>query len=186
MKEKSILLKIWTDPVWSKVISAGIIVGSTFLLKNIFPKFIEDYFQELIVSILLFISIIMIINIFLRLNKNRPNIKWLRKMMREYMDDYIFLLWFPIHKKKINPKSYIMSLGDNFSNIFSLIIIQKLRDHNILKLNGYGIFEINTKAYNCLEKLYQGLDKNNDFIDFVKNSSLEELILGNKYKSTKM
>jgi hypothetical protein len=176
MKENNFLHKIWADPVWSKVISAIIIGILTYILKPEDVSLVDYYFKKIIIAILLFIFVMVIIAI-LQATKDKLNIIWLKKMFAKNKEDYVFLLWFPINKKKYNNKSYLVSHDDDITNIVSSIIIQKLRDHNILRLGDLGFFEIDTKAYDFLDKLLQQKDKYSNIIGIASKVSLEDLIL---------
>jgi hypothetical protein len=177
MKENGFLKKIWTDPVWSKVISAAIIVLFTYVLKQLFPSFINNYFKETIICISLFIFVLLLINFVVILNKNKPDIRWLKNMLKNHTEDYIFLLWFPINKKVRNDKSYLMLHDDESIRMVNSIIVKKLEDHNIFEMGSYGIIEINAKAYDYLEGFYNKCNKNDEFIKTAKMRSLEDLAL---------
>lgn len=72
MSLKTGFIKFWDDPVWSKVIAAGIIAGMSFLFIKISERVFSISTRTAIIILVVVIIFIVILYLILRLSKTKP------------------------------------------------------------------------------------------------------------------
>jgi len=72
MSLKTIFIKIWNDPVWSKVIAAGIITVMSLLFIEISKRVFSISLLTAIIIVALAIIVIVILYLIIRLSKSKP------------------------------------------------------------------------------------------------------------------
>jgi len=154
------IIKIWNDSVWSKVIASIIFSGLTFyytnykfnIIRYIIP-FIIQYYREIIIIILITALVITIVKLCSKNKKNnKPNIKWFKKYINSA--DFAaahFLIWFPLNGVMRSPASSLAAR--NNLEILHSRRIKPLIDNNIIAFNFGGSVEISYKVYDLLDNL---------------------------------
>jgi hypothetical protein len=199
MSIKRYLLKLWNSPVWSKVISGGIlaILGTLVTINNwnkikpvIFEylSFIINYYEWFI--ILLLIIVIIIMTIIYAKNKStdkKPDIRWFNKYFDNVLFENYFLLWFPINGVMSGSLAEL-SASDNLK-IMNSRKIKLLFDKNIISMIYYGSIHIDQKIYDIIDDyISKNYNKNNlkenNVIKNLQSVKFSEIIL-NCAKTTK-
>jgi len=191
MKILKFISKIWHDPVWSKVIAAGIIIVIGSIIANISLDinaiinftihYCTLYFREIIILLLLITLIIIILKfVFPKRKKFKPNINWFKKYVNNesYLENY-FLLWFPLNGTM---KSTTSSLEQRYNTeILHSRIIKPLLDNNIITFNIDSSVEITDKVYDILDdainrKLIEGHKIAAEAISIISEMNFYDLI----------
>lgn len=175
----SLLKKVWHDPVWSKVISWGIIgliVIIFGIISFLYTKIIDLIYENLdkcpYALIIILIAIIIRDNIkILRLKKQLITKSEYGKLwLEKNHNDYPFLLWFIIRKtlKTENIDSMYMRTLSPIPHLKDRPKIRELINRQVLTLKperiGAYSFEIDKNCYDCIEvcwKEYLKTDKEN-------------------------
>lgn len=187
----NIITKIWKDPVWSKVIAAGIIAISVWLSG--FYKTLYGWFLIVLLHIwsniflyLFIISILVIIHLLRRLNKTKnasipqkkPSSNWFITFYDDSFYKYLFLLWFPLHRTLQSEKFFYDEKFDHIPEFYELYM------HNVIFNKNVGAVEyvivISKEVYDYLDEFYQRekdkFDSDmNKFIYMLRNVSFYEL-----------
>jgi hypothetical protein len=178
----------WKDPVWSKVISAGIIAVLGFFIANILKfdikfifLFLKQYYREVII-ILLFLILITIITFLLyqKMKKGKPNIRWFKKYINSVaIGETYFLIWFPLNGVMRRPASRLTAT-DNLMILHSRKI-KPLIDNNIISFSIQGSAEISETVYDILDDfLKSNADRTNkhemELLSETKKTDLFELL----------
>lgn len=158
---------LWKDPVWSKVIAAGIIliIGWLFkwyifvweILQDLMSLFISHY--QLVIIILLFLIIIYQFNKNKKQNeklssnkKKESGLEWLSKLEENDFHKYFFLFWFPINHRV---QTHNMFHSESLNHIPE---IRRLFERKVLfaqPINGIEyVIEIDKNIYDYMEDIY--------------------------------
>jgi hypothetical protein len=181
--------EIWEDPVWSKVISAGIIAVLGFLIMYIFKSYIKflvpyfkQYYREMIIILLFLVLVIILVSLLLqKLKKKKANIRWFKKYINSaaILETY-FLIWFPLNGVMRSPVSRLAAT-DNLKILHSRKI-KPLIDNNIISFSLYGSVEISEKVYDILNDfLKSNSDRTNkqemELLSATQKTDFSELLL---------
>jgi hypothetical protein len=188
---KQFLKNIWNNPVWSKVISAGIIavIGTVVTVinwtkvKNILPTVLvlaSDNYEWIIITILLILLIIISINYLIkRLAQKKPDIKWLKKNLDQIMSENYFLIWFPLNGVTHGSLGGL-SASDSLKVTHSRKILP-LFEKKIISMGYYGSIDIDKKAFDVIDNfvnknLNKDIPEHRSIIENTQNIQFSEII----------
>lgn len=195
----NILNKIWKDPVWSKVIAAGIVAffvwifGFYSTLFTWLMKCLEYLWSNIFLT--LFILSILVILILLRklnqtqtttipekeVNSNPPQrigSNWFSTLEDDSFYKFLFLLWFPLHRTLQTEKFFYDEKFDHIPEFYDLYAHKVLFNKNVSTIE--YVIAINKEVYDFLEEFYQREKgkfdiEMNKFVDMLKTVSFYEL-----------
>ena len=138
---KNLILKIWKDPVWSKIIAGFIALGLASIpikvwwtsiiscLQTIIWPFIISH--VLIIIIILLASIIVFQNILNFVKNNKKGLTWIKKRFEE--NDYSIspLFWFPLNGILETPAA--RSKYEILKKVSDSRIVKKWIDNKVIK-----------------------------------------------------
>jgi hypothetical protein len=125
--------KIWSDPVWSKVIASSIMGLCVYLGVLLFPSFeslLSTSFGiisgDLFILATVILTLVVVVLIQQRhrglsagkqleglgkefKQKKGSALEWLRSLTDKELNQYLFLLWFPLRHTLITPKYFMHS-----------------------------------------------------------------------------
>jgi c-di-GMP-related signal transduction protein len=191
MSIKRFIKNIWNNPVWSKVISAGIlaIVGTIATItnwvkiKSVLPAilmFARNNYERFIIIILLIVLITIFINKIIKKSVHKkPDIRWLKKNLDSIMSENYFLMWFPLNGV-MHGSLGRLSAADSLKVTHSRKIVP-LFEKNIISMGYYGSIDIDKKAFDIIDNFVnRSLDKSipeqRSLIEKVQSIHFSEII----------
>jgi hypothetical protein len=186
--------KIWKDPVWSKVIAAGIIafvvwISGFYTTLYILFQIVLLHIWSNIFLYLFIISLVVIISLLRKLNKTKDaylsqkktSSNWFITLNDDAFYKYLFLLWFPLHRTLQTEKFFYNEKFDHIPEFYELYTRKVIFNKNIGAVE--YVIVINKEVYDYLDDFYQrekdkfDIDMN-QFVDMLKNVSFYELCRG--------
>jgi len=160
------ILKIWKDPVWSKVIAAGII-AITVWVSGIYST-LFDWFLNVALHLwsnlllyLFILSVVIILLLFRKLIKTKKSLhpikvsgyKWFTTLSDDSFYKYLFLLWFPLHRSLQTEKFFYDEKFEHIPEFYDLYKKEIIFNKSVSAIE--YVIVIDRDVYDYLEEFYQ-------------------------------
>lgn len=195
------IMKIWKDPVWSKIIAGFIGIGISsipiviwwntiiiFFKKQLIP-FVSDHI--LIITLCFLLIFIIVQNIVIFYKKHKKGLKWIKKCLLEEDSSISPLFWFPLNG--VLKTSATRSDYKILKKISDSRLVKKWKDKNaITEQWGYGTiyYSITKEVYDFMDekirKILKEGTEDTDKMKAFKETPFELVVLGMIDHSTKI